>query len=68
MRRERRGIAVVGGRVVKMQKIRCALEHIGGQIAGLIVHPAGSEVERDFLSRRTHFDVGSPGTELEFAL
>src|SRR5260370_19005462 len=42
--RESRGKAVVGSCVVEMERIRGALEQIGGQIAGLIVHPARSEV------------------------
>lgn len=59
VRREGRRKAVVGGRVVKMQKIRGALEQIGGQISRLVVNPSGGEVERNFLARGAHFD----GTE-----
>src|SRR5579864_7195812 len=56
MRSERRRKAVLRGGIIKMQQVRSPLEQIGGQIAGLIVHPASREVERYPLPRRTYFN------------
>jgi hypothetical protein len=37
--------ALLGGGVVEVKEFRGPLEQIGGQVTGLIVDPAGSEVE-----------------------
>jgi hypothetical protein len=43
-----------------MKKFRSPLEQIGGEIAGLIVNPAGGEIERNFLARGADFDGAEP--------
>lgn len=56
MRRESRGITFVRRGIVKMKKFSSPLEQISGQIAGLVVYPAGSKIERNSFARCADFD------------
>lgn len=56
VRRESCRKAFLRSGVIEMKQLSGALEQIGGQVAGLIVNPARSEVERDFLARGAYFD------------